>query len=73
MADFFTSAIRHPPSKIPLRGFGLSAYLFLDLPVREEILMAASRAFPGSFDGIGTAHVEHLNNQVTVQAHCRVT
>src|SRR5690242_19548070 len=31
--------------------------------------MAATRTFPRSFDGIGTALVKHFHNQVTMQTH----
>src|SRR6266446_1965068 len=59
-----------------LRGFWLvwlAAYLLLDLPVGEEVLVAASRALPGSLHRIRTPLVEHLHNQVTVQTHGRMT
>jgi hypothetical protein len=67
--------IRNPKSEFrnrPLRGFGLATDLFLDLPMGEEILMAASRTLPRSLHRIGTAQMEHLDDQVAVQAHCRM-
>jgi hypothetical protein len=56
-----------------LRGFRFPTDLLFDLPVREQIFMAASRTFPVSFDWIGTAFVEHLHNEVTMQTHGRMT
>jgi hypothetical protein len=55
-----------------LRGFWLSADLLFNLPMREQILMAASRTLPVPFNWIGTALVEHLHNEVTMQAHGRM-
>jgi len=55
--------------RILLRGFSFSADLFLDLPVGKQILMTAAWALPRPFYRIGTAFVEHLHNQVTMQTH----
>ena len=52
-----------------LRGFRLPTYLLLDLPVGEQILVTASRALPGPLNGIGTALVEHLHDQVAMKTH----
>jgi hypothetical protein len=56
-----------------LSGFGLPTDLLLDLPVGEQILMAASRTLPGTFDGIGTTLVKHLHDEVAMETHGRVT
>jgi len=56
-----------------LCGFGFSPNLFLDLPVRKQIFVTATRTFPRSFYRIGAALVEHFHNQVTMQTHGRMT
>ena len=67
------SAIRNPNFRnLILRSFSLAANLFLDLPMGEQVLVAASRTLPRSLHRIGTAQMEHLNDQVAVQAHGRM-
>ena len=59
--------------RIGLRRFGLTSRLFLNLPMRKEILVSATWALPGSFGRIRTTFVEHLNDKMAVEAHRRVT
>src|SRR5438067_13302357 len=56
-----------------LRGFGFPTDLLFDLPVRKQILVAASRTLPGPFYRIRAAFMEHLYDQVTMQTHRRMT
>jgi hypothetical protein len=55
-----------------LRGFALTSDLFLDLPMGEQVLVAATRALPGSFYGICAALMEHLHDKVAMKTHSRV-
>jgi len=47
--------------------------LFPDLPVLEGIDVTALWASPRALLGVGIALVNHLNHQVAVQAHGRLT
>jgi hypothetical protein len=68
------SEIRNPKSEILLlRSLGLTAYLLLNLPMREKILVTAPGTFPGSLDWVSALQMEHFHNQVTVQTHGRMT
>src|SRR5437588_4172971 len=62
-----------PAPRNLLCGFGLSANLFFDLPVRKQIFVAATRTVPGTLYRVGAALVEHLHDQVTMQTHGRMT
>src|SRR5437588_1420900 len=62
-----------PAPRNLLCGFGLSANLFFDLPVRKQIFVAATRTVPSTLYRVGAALVEHLHDQVTMQTHCRMT
>ncbi len=53
-------------------GFGLPTDLLFDLPVGEQIFMAATRAFPGSLLRIGSPLVKHLDNEMAMKTHGRV-
>jgi hypothetical protein len=55
-----------------LRGFALTSDLFLDLPMGEQVLVAATRALPRSFYGICAALMEHLHDKVAMKTHSRV-
>ena len=55
-----------------LCGFWLTSRLLLNLPVREEVLVTASRTLPESLHGIGSAFVRHLDDKMTMKAHRRV-
>jgi hypothetical protein len=52
-----------------LRRFGLAAILTLNLPVREQILVPAAGAPPGSLHGIGPPLMEHFNDKVAMKTH----
>src|SRR5436190_21634884 len=52
-----------------LSSFGLFAGLFLDLPVREWVLVLASRALPCTFRRIRTTFMKHLDDQMAMQTH----
>src|ERR1044072_1484071 len=67
--------IRNPNSEIRnafLGGFGLSANLLLNFPVREGIFMTASRAIPGAFYRVSSSLMKHLDDQVAMQTHRRM-
>src|SRR5206468_512220 len=52
-----------------LRGFRLPTDLLLNLPVREQIFMAATRALPRTLYGVGATLVKHLDDQVAMKTH----
>jgi hypothetical protein len=54
-------------------GFSLPRTLFPDLPVLEGIDVTASGASPCALLWVRIALVNHLNHQVAVQAHGRLT
>ena len=58
---------------LPLCGFGLPTDLLLDLPVGEQILVAATRTLPGTLDRVGAALMKHFHDEVTMETHGRVT
>src|SRR5205823_6687618 len=62
-----------PAPRNLLCGFGLTPNLLLDLPVRKQIFVAATRTVPSTLYRVGAALVEHLHDQVTMQTHCRMT
>ncbi len=63
---------RKSPDCSRLRRFRFAPGLLLDLPVREQILVAAPGALPGTLHGICTALMEHFDDEVAMQAHRRV-
>src|SRR5688572_18578938 len=52
-------------------GSVLSGSLFADFPVHEGVQVAAPGALPCAFRRIGIAGMNHLNNEVAVEAHSR--
>src|SRR5207249_11271776 len=56
-----------------LCGFRLPTDLLFDLPVGEQVLVAASWALPRPLHTVGAPLIEHLHDQVTMQTHRRMT
>ena len=54
---------------LALCGFRFAPSLPFDLPVREQILVAAPWTLPGTLHGICSTFMEHFNNQMAMQAH----
>jgi hypothetical protein len=61
----------HDCYKQTLSGFGSSRILFPDLPMLEGVNVTTPRAIPCPFLRVGISRVNHLHDQMTVQAHRR--
>jgi hypothetical protein len=68
-------AVRLVPPVVPksLSGFGFAPNLLLDFPVREQVFVAAPWALPGTFYRIRTTLMEHLDDEMAMETHSRMT